>query len=210
MIPPTIGVSNVNPKLQLEDWNFQIVREATQWPSKDAEAPRRVSINSFGYGGANAHIILERGNTDTPKRAPFHADRRKSSFLLPLSAKSPSSLRRRVSDLAAANSPSLDLHRLSSTLVNHRSSFPSRGYLVVKQDSMVEDIHPDKLRSTEETAGPASILPIAFVYTGQGAQWPGMGLQLMKEYPSFRKSIRRLDAILKSLPKSPNWTIEGI
>lgn len=57
-IPPTIGVTKLNPKLKLEDWNIQIVTETTPWPLPEGpqkmEGLRRAGVNSFGYGGANA------------------------------------------------------------------------------------------------------------------------------------------------------------
>ncbi|KAK8075464.1 Beta-ketoacyl synthase [Apiospora hydei] len=56
VIPPTINFEKPNPKLSLEDWNLSLVSETTRWP----ETPvRRASINNFGYGGTNAHIIME-------------------------------------------------------------------------------------------------------------------------------------------------------
>lgn len=60
-IPPTIGVAKFNPKLKLDDWNIQIVTQSTPWPLVDSPHGqegklRRAGVNSFGYGGANAHV----------------------------------------------------------------------------------------------------------------------------------------------------------
>lgn len=56
VIPPSINFEKPNPKIALEDWNLKLVRELEHWPA----APiRRASINNFGYGGSNAHIIME-------------------------------------------------------------------------------------------------------------------------------------------------------
>ncbi|KAI1125350.1 polyketide synthase [Nemania abortiva] len=54
-IPPSYGVVKLNPKLILEERNMKIATQVEQWP----RSLRRASINSFGYGGANGHIILE-------------------------------------------------------------------------------------------------------------------------------------------------------
>ncbi|KAL9579588.1 MAG: hypothetical protein Q9212_005023 [Teloschistes hypoglaucus] len=56
IIPPTVGLKTINPNIDLKDGRLQIVTESTKWPDLPI---RRASINSFGYGGANAHAIIE-------------------------------------------------------------------------------------------------------------------------------------------------------
>lgn len=56
VIPPSINFEKPNPKIPLEDWHLKLVKKLERWP---AAAIRRASINNFGYGGANAHIIME-------------------------------------------------------------------------------------------------------------------------------------------------------
>ena len=55
-IPPSINFEKPNPKLALEDWNLRLVKDLQKWPAAHI---RRASINIFGYGGTNAHIIIE-------------------------------------------------------------------------------------------------------------------------------------------------------
>ena len=50
---------------------------------------------------------------------------------------------------------------------------------------------------------------VTFVFTGQGAQWTGMGRELIAQLPSFRKDICQMDGILQQLDKPPQWKIEG-
>lgn len=50
---------------------------------------------------------------------------------------------------------------------------------------------------------------VAFVFTGQGAQWPGMGRELVHSSATFREDIRNMDKVLQSLPTAPKWTLEG-
>ncbi|KAK4224175.1 putative polyketide synthase [Podospora fimiseda] len=56
MLVPTYGVGTINPKLKLQEWNLALPQEPTHWPST---GQRRISVNSFGFGGANAHAILD-------------------------------------------------------------------------------------------------------------------------------------------------------
>lgn len=68
LIPATVGVKTINPKIRVGEWNMRIVTDNEPWPSSDKNGIRRASINSFGYGGANAHAILVGVN-----RAPEYA-----------------------------------------------------------------------------------------------------------------------------------------
>ncbi|KAL9110360.1 MAG: hypothetical protein Q9227_005091 [Pyrenula ochraceoflavens] len=55
-IPPNLWYNKPNARIPMDDWNLAVVQKLTPWPS---EGPRRISINSFGYGGANAHVIID-------------------------------------------------------------------------------------------------------------------------------------------------------
>ncbi|KAK4865939.1 hypothetical protein LT330_009032 [Penicillium expansum] len=59
LIPPTVNYETPNPKLKLDEWRLKVVRTMEQWPDSLVDGPRRMSVNNFGYGGANAHVILE-------------------------------------------------------------------------------------------------------------------------------------------------------
>ena len=59
LIPPTVNYETPNPKLKLDEWRLKLVRSMEEWPDSLVDGPRRMSINNFGYGGANAHVILE-------------------------------------------------------------------------------------------------------------------------------------------------------
>jgi acyl transferase domain-containing protein/NADPH:quinone reductase-like Zn-dependent oxidoreductase/SAM-dependent methyltransferase len=61
-IPPTINFSRPNPKLDLKKWNLKVALELEKWPNFHG-GPRRASINNFGYGGTNSHVILESCNS---------------------------------------------------------------------------------------------------------------------------------------------------
>ena len=109
--------------------------------------------------------------------------------------------------LAQQNDPSYALTDLAYTLGCRRSVFSVRGFLLARQCTLVEDLQEKSLVSV-----PGQIvvtpLPIAMIFTGQGAQWPQMGLALFEKNASFRASIQTLDTYLKSLREAPSWTIE--
>ena len=133
-------------------------------------------------------------------------------MLLIFSARTEHSLTRIVGDLAAyasrSNEP-IQLRDLAYTLSCRRSRLTARGYLLASQSSVRSDLDPSRLITT--SAGFPTKLPFAFVYTGQGAQWSGMGSQLMSQYAVFRNSIKYLDSCLQALSSdiSPSWSLEA-
>ena len=95
---------------------------------------------------------------------------------------------------------------LARTLGTRRSNLAERGFALVSQKSLSNDLHFSKLHTTKE-GKTYPTHPFAFVFTGQGAQWPQMGKELIEEFPSFRHTIQDLDAILQTLPERPSWTL---
>ncbi|KAI0862312.1 polyketide synthase [Xylaria cubensis] len=210
-IPPTCGVTTLNPKLKLGVRPFEVVTKAEPWPRK----LRRASINSFGYGGANAHIIVEslssylnelpvNGPTTLSSSSPSHSPGR--ILIFPVSALSKKSLRIRLEHMTQvinqqANQDGLD--RLAFTLAERRSHLGSRSFII--RDTESEDIILDKDSNLLSTAR----LPIAFVFTGQGAQYTGMAKELLETEGVFSATISTLDRTLSMLPVPcrPNWTL---
>ena len=96
---------------------------------------------------------------------------------------------------------------LAYTLGCRRSFFSARGFLLVRQSSLVDDLQERNLVTVQGQTG-LTPLPITMIFTGQGAQWPQMGLALFEKHASFRASIQALDANLRCLKEAPSWTIE--
>ena len=97
---------------------------------------------------------------------------------------------------------------LARTLGTRRSNLAERGFALVGQKTLAEDLHFDKLQKSKK-GKTYSAHPFAFVFTGQGAQWPQMGQELIEEFPSFRHTIQELDAVLQTLPEKPSWTLQN-
>ncbi|KAK1979528.1 fatty acid synthase [Colletotrichum cereale] len=224
VIPPTRGITKPNPKIQWSDWKVATHNDAVAFPQ---ELPvRRVSVNSFGYGGTNAHIIVEGADSlltqkqsykyiDPTKtalsktgrvRTPRGTFDRNRPFLLAFSAHDKAALERRVATHAQV-SGNYDLLDLSYTLANRRTKFPSRGYAVVSPGSRASATAAGSFEGLV-CADNKKTPTIGFVFTGQGAQWPRMGAELMAYYPSFRRTIQVLDMTLGDLENAPEWTIE--
>ncbi len=71
-LPPTLNSQPPNPHIELEGSPFHIVTARQPWVSKDRDHPRRAGISSFGFGGSNAHVVLESYEDESvPARAPL-------------------------------------------------------------------------------------------------------------------------------------------
>ncbi|KAI3322742.1 reducing type I polyketide synthase 10 [Xylariaceae sp. AK1471] len=210
-IPPTHGLKNINPKLKIEERNFVIPTEITTWPDSPFRL-RRAGINSFGYGGANAHIILEEASRISDYSSfddePGELVTSQSRVVLPLSAASAASLDARVTDFANFEFGDTDLSDLAYTLGSRRTQFPVRGFLVAPRGKKLQQIFSSRPLVTSASLSNPHTHPYAFVFTGQGSQWPGMAAELFVEFPVFRHAISEMDMTLKAVPHAPSWSLQ--
>ncbi|KAI0547924.1 polyketide synthase [Xylaria curta] len=219
LIPPSYGVVKLNPKLKLKERNMKVALEAQRWP----RSLRRASINSFGYGGANAHVILESaesylGRRDVwqPQTRPTDLEDQQQLLVLPVSAASPTAcdLRiRQISEILVGSDRSVGddlLKRLAHTLTTGRDHLRNRKFLLARQDTEGNIQLITESENATNSAPKINPLPFAFVFTGQGAQYAGMGRELLAQSQHFRTTLRELDAVLKALPApiAPSWTLE--
>lgn len=224
-IPATIGVRELNPKrkphpllrpfpesnaaelVRLDEWNMKIVTKLTSWPSN----LHRASINSFGYGGANAHAILESVDSFLPSYNEARKERTEFDptklYILPFSGSTSQSLEARVLDLGKRLSEGemYNFGDLCHTLANRRSKLDKKGFLLASEATARTDFTVGKL-IPQKSATP--LLEFGFVFSGQGAQWPQMGRELLTSYASFAATIEYMDSVLVTLPEAPSWTIK--
>ncbi|KAJ4859714.1 KR domain-containing protein [Trichoderma breve] len=201
VIPPTYGVKNLNPKLKLKERNMKVLTEVEAWP----RALRRAGVNSFGYGGANGHVILETLSN------PYESDK-DQVFVLPFSASSTKSLeaRRKQAIEAMEKSEVNALKPLAAAMSKRHTKMRLRDYVLASanpssQPTLVE------IADVGNKASPGTQpLPIAFVFTGQGAQYANMAKELIEQDFGFLANVRDLDEVLQGLPSEykPSWTLE--
>ncbi|RYC91645.1 Nonribosomal peptide synthetase 14 [Fusarium oxysporum f. sp. narcissi] len=210
-IPPNMHFDVLNPKIKPFYDNLEVPTKAIAWPETKKGQPRRASINSFGFGGTNAHAIIEAYEPGTTDSAP-------GPLFSPLtfSASSESSLRSLLSSYSGylKSNPELSLEDLAYTLQTRRSTL---AYRVAITASDVEDVYTqlDAIENGEQssTIGVRQVTKaspkIMGVFTGQGAQWPRMGARLLEESAFASKRFSELDEALSSLPKDdrPSWAL---
>ncbi|XP_063616349.1 fatty acid synthase-like [Cydia splendana] len=179
MIPGNLHYENPNEKIPaLRDGRLKVVQENTPWKGG------LVAVNSFGFGGSNAHVILEGGRGERPRLAEYPVPR------LVLASGRTDEATQRLIRLAAAHQHDTELHALFDTM--HARAIPGhpyRGFGVLDPEHNVEPIIK-VLKSDDEAR------PVWLVFSGVGSQWSGAARELIR-LPAFASSIARSSAALK-------------
>ncbi|WP_452039144.1 SDR family NAD(P)-dependent oxidoreductase, partial [Amycolatopsis umgeniensis] len=177
VLPKTLHVDAPSPHVEWDAGAVSLLTEAHSWP--ETGAPRRVGVSSFGISGTNAHVIIEQGE-------PVEAGERADLPVVPLvlSAKSPEALVEQADRLASFVEESRpDLIEVGRSLAVGRADFDHRTAVTgATHDEIV-----DGLRSV--TARRVTGGKTAFLFTGQGSQRAGMGLELYETFPVFARAF---------------------
>jgi acyl transferase domain-containing protein/surfactin synthase thioesterase subunit len=209
-IPSNLHFEAVNPAVNLSEAPLQFATEFQQWP---ADGTKLASVNSFGFGGANAHVVLERPPAvmDGSGRSNG-ADERDRLSLFCLSAKTPQALSAYASGYAnfLANS-ACTLKDIAASQAITRSHFDHRLAISARtvdqlRDALLEyaaGTPPPALRMGVKDAA-VSTTPIVFVFSGQGPQWWGMGRELLKKNRVFAETVERVHT---ELTKHADWSL---
>lgn len=190
-IPPNPTFSAPNPAIAFSRTPFMVNTELAPWPRNGT--PRRAGVSSFGIGGTNAHCILE----EAPPR-PAAARPAAQSDLMVLSARDAKTLAvlasRHAEALDVTGAP--DLASICCTSRLGRAHFPHRLALRA-HDSAELKRRLAAFAAARPASGPrrTTFRPV-FLFTGQGAQYTGMGQELYEAFPEFR---RHLDACARKL-----------
>ena len=196
-IPPHLHFTKLNPHISLANGSFEIPTELRRW--KDEAKKLYAGVSSFSLGGTNAHVVL----TEPPAQPAPAAERSdmpsEQAYLLPISARSEEALRasaaayrEQLRASSSAGEPRLSDVAYAASV--RRSHLPYRLALVGRTglelasqlDSFLDtESHP--ALATGRVTGKRQGL--AFVFSGQGTQWHGMGIRLMEQEPCFRKAL---------------------
>ncbi|HXL91157.1 MAG TPA: type I polyketide synthase [Streptosporangiaceae bacterium] len=204
-VPPHLNLTTLNPKIDLDQLGLAVPRVCQPLP--ESGGLTRAAVNSFGFGGTNAHAILEAAPVaHAPSTAAILVPAGAKGLVpvLPLSARSAAAL----TELAGRYRRLADDYSLAelAPAVAHRRTQHHQARIAVVTDSLDElkdalesfsagSSHPAVHSSVTQGAA----RPLGFVFTGLGPQWWGMGRQLLEESPVFRAVIERCDAALTPL-----------
>ena len=210
---------NVRLTLSIVDFvgnKVKALRTATPWPDRGFPI-RRASINSFGYGGSNAHCVVEQA--DTVARSNFVSSYRSGEdetdffnsqeedterlYLCVVSANDATSLKSNIQALCkhlVNPRMTVSLPDLAYTLSERRKLFWHRAFITTR----TTDMHEKDFTVGTRTKEPPKI---AMIFTGQGAQWPQMGKSLIDAFPWTRVMLEEWDRVLQAQRDPPDWSL---
>ncbi|HEV7774650.1 MAG TPA: SDR family NAD(P)-dependent oxidoreductase [Conexibacter sp.] len=195
LLPPSLHCEEPSPHVDWSAGAVELLREPVDWPA--GACPRRAGVSSFGVSGTNAHVILEEAPAEPD------AERAVESPALPLvlSAHTEVALRAQAARLATwlAARAELEPVDVAFTLATGRAHLERRAFVAGSgREELIADL--DVLARGELGAdgsiGSARAGRTAFLFSGQGAQWAGMGSGLYGRFPVFAQA---LDAVCAEL-----------
>ncbi len=216
-IPPHLHFSKLHPKLA--GLQAIIPTDGMRWPV-NGDAPRRAGVSSFGFSGTNAHVILEEAASPPPSPPnPSGGEKEEKALsarpyqLLTLSGKDEEALFELAEryDAYLSAHPDVKLADLCYTNNMGRAHFEHRLAAVAEStaelreqlSAFVAGDTPVGLVSGSSTSSMSSRPRIAFLFTGGGAQYVGMGRDLYETEPLFRQTVTYCDQILRPYLEKP-------
>lgn len=184
-LPPTLHFQNPNPNIDFDALHLRVVTNVQPWPAPEGER-RRAGVSSFGYGGTNAHIILEDVQRPTASVALIQSG--SENALSGAIDEAVDKIRR--PNFAGSRiffGPPRDFgHRLAVVASTTTGLIQRLDEVRIGADG--RGIFSGEARETK---------PVAWVFSGQGSQWPGMGRMLVHSEPTFRSTLVKCDEALK-------------
>lgn len=240
MIPPTPSCKVANPEVKWDEWKLKVPTTLTRWPTQGL---RRVSTQGFGYGGTNAHIVMDdayhyleerclRGIHNTKLLGALQSDipngvhGKAGTFqgqarIFCLSAQDKEGLKRLravLADHLVAKADEIQrirenadgyLRDLAYTLSQRRSRLQWHTFAIASSIDGLSQSLLEQPSPLPEIRSATQVPRLGFVFTGQGAQWARMGMELM-EYEVFRQSVEESDRYLRKKLDCPWSAIEEL
>jgi phthiocerol/phenolphthiocerol synthesis type-I polyketide synthase B len=194
-IPANLHFHNPNPHIPFGQLRLKVVAEQQNWPH--TSHPRRAGISSFGFGGTNAHAVIEQA----PAAVPVLREPDRAATTLVVSGKTPERIASMAGALAewmADAGAAVRLPDVAHALNHHRERHGQfatvcardRADAITRLQALAEGRHADGIVGPHD--GPCNPGTV-FVYSGQGSHWAGMGRQLLADEPVFADAIADLE-----------------
>ncbi|MFI6173762.1 beta-ketoacyl synthase N-terminal-like domain-containing protein, partial [Nocardia sp. NPDC051052] len=211
-IPASLNFEKPNPDIDFENLRIRVQQTTGPWPRMDL--PLIAGVSSFGMGGTNCHVVLGEpigAVSDEPADSINETDAAESCRILtfPVSTVGRSALRARARQLVhwLADSPNQSLADLSYSLVTTRAALSDRAVIVAANlDDLTNGLQAcvDEMPAANLAVGRAIDSGTVFVFPGQGSQWPGMALDLLRTDSVFAESMAACD---RAIAAEAGWSV---
>ncbi|KAL3421917.1 Lovastatin diketide synthase LovF 16 [Phlyctema vagabunda] len=195
-ILPNYDFKKPNEKIPFAKWNLKVPISQRPWPR-----PKRfASVNNFGFGGTNSHVVLERAPFMKENEPDDSSSQARKLFVLSANDKNALEALMKNIGIYLEQRPEIFQNDLMSnvayTLGQRRSLMQWRVAITTTSSfDLIQALNSGKISPSRETEPPR----IGFIFTGQGAQWNAMGRELYDHYPIFKSTIDACDAYLVKL-----------
>jgi acyl transferase domain-containing protein/NADPH:quinone reductase-like Zn-dependent oxidoreductase len=197
-ILPNYDFKQPNEKLPLDQWGFKVATRQQPWPF----GKRWASVNGFGFGGTNAHVVLTKGPFER-KTMNEEIDTQTAERLFLISANDKISTERAMQNLGVylEQRPEVFQNDLLSNLaytLGERKSLHSWRVAITASSAvqLVEALSSGKVLATKQELETPRL---GWIFTGQGAQWWAMGRELYERYPVYASSLDKADVHLLAI-----------
>ncbi|MFC5554989.1 type I polyketide synthase [Methylobacterium iners] len=203
LLPPSLHAAELNPDIAFDDLNLAVATKPLPLPRGRAE--RFAGVNSFGFGGTNAHIVL----TDAKPVAQPAAGETRAPEILMLSAQSRAALNELALDYADRldGAEPAEVVRVAAAAAHRRERLSARLALPLNADVATALRAVGEAEDTDAAVGTAvdRAAEVAFIYSGNGSQWAGMGQEAYAENAVFREAFDRIDVLFSKLS---GWSLK--
>ena len=195
-IPANLGYQDPNPHIPFDKLRLKVVAEHTDWAP--AGRPRRAGISSFGFGGTNAHVVIEQAPVAPPSTGAASV-----VTTLVVSGKTPERVAdqaQMLADWMTGVGAEAALPEVAHTLNHHRTQHATFATVAARgRDQAVAGLRALAQGQTAPgVVGVPAVIPkpgTVFVYSGQGSQWAGMGRQLLADEPAFADALAEIEPV---------------
>lgn len=192
-IPPQLHYNEPNPEIAWNDFSVKIPTKLTPWTNSKKIA----GVSAFGFGGTNAHIILEQA-PEVHRHIDNHASAETKAplYIIPISAKSNTALNTLISQYKQyiEKNSKISVGDISVTACQGRGHFHERTYVIGHSKQEISNqLKKGKLIQSTQRLNPK----LVFMFTGQGSQYPKMGWDLYETQPVFRESLDQCSEFLE-------------